>query len=181
MRVIPPKNPFNDEAVEKNKQSNEPDKKSETKIEDLFVKLLGKESYTLNLLGTMWEHYKVDGLFGIAKFIKKLYCETKCNCKLIKKYLITKNYKFAYPAVQAIKSDVNFEDAKANEEEIIGLIAKGIEDTDCFYTKSVLTELGNKHIKNMHLIDMAIEVSSNSKDNLLISYILGEICTNAKN
>lgn len=181
MRVIPPKKQIDDVGVQNKEQPNEPDKKSETKIEDLFVKLLGKESYTLNLLGTMWEHYKVDGLFGIAKFIEKLYCETKCNCKLIKKYLITKNYKFAYPAVQAIKSDVNFEDAKANEEEIIGLVAKGIEDTDCFYTKSVLTELGNKHIKNMHLIDMAIEISSNSKDNLLISYILGEICTNVKN
>ena len=181
MRVIPPKKQINDVIVQNKEQPKEPDNKSETKIEDLFVKLLGKESYTLNLLGTMWEHYKVDGLFGIAKFIEKLYCETKCNCKLIKKYLITKNYKFAYPAVQAIKSDVNFEDAKANEEEIIGLVAKGIEDTDCFYTKSVLTELGNKHIKNMHLIDMAIEVSSNSKDNLLISYILGEICTNVKN
>lgn len=181
MRVIPPKKQIDDVVVQNKEQPKEPGNKSETKMEDLFVKLLGKESYTLNLLGTMWEHYKVDGLFGIAKFIEKLYCETKCNCKLIKKYLITKNYKFAYPAVQAIKSDVSFEDAKANEEEIIGIIAKGIEDTDCFYTKSVLNELGNKHIKNMHLIDMAIEVSSNSKDNLLISYILGEICTNVKN
>ena len=89
MRVIPPKKQIDDVGVQNKEQPNEPDKKSETKMEDLFVKLLGKESYTLNLLGTMWEHYKVDGLFGIAKFIEKLYCETKCNCKLIKKYLIT--------------------------------------------------------------------------------------------
>lgn len=178
MRVIPPKNLF-PETAPKEEPKEQPEKK-EKKFEDLFVKLLGKECYTLNLLGTIWEHSKVDGLFGIAKFTEKLYCETKCNCKLIKKYLITKNYKFAYPATEAVKTDVDFETAKSNEEEIIELIAKGIEDTDCFYTKSVLTELGNKHVKNMHWIDMAISVSTNSKDRLLISYILGEICNNAK-
>lgn len=181
MRVIPPNKTFNEQLVQEKEQPKESEKKTEPRIEDLFVKLLGKESYILNLLGTMWEHYKVDGLFGIAKFIEKLYCETKCNCKTIKKYLITKNYKFAYPAIEAVKSDVSFEDAKSNEEDIINLISEGINKTDCFYTKSVLTELGNKHVKNMHRIDIAIEVSSNSKDKLLISYILGEFCSNVKN
>lgn len=184
MRVIPPKKnlTFTDNTpVNTKEQPKESEKKPDSKIEDLFVKLLGKECYTLNQFGTIWEHYKVDGLFGVAKFTEKLYCETKCNCKLIKKYLITKNYKFAYPTIDAIKMDVSFEDAKSNEEEIIELITKGIEDTDCFYTKSVLTELGNRHVKNLHLIDIAIDVSTNSKDKLLISYILGETCANVKN
>lgn len=183
MRVIPPKNNSTVKPTIdiKNEESKESEKKSDSKIEDLFVKLLGKECYTLNQFGTIWEHYKVEGLFGVAKFTEKLYCETKCNCKLIKKYLITKNYKFTYPAIEAIKMDVSFEDAKSNEEEIIELITKGIEDTDCFYTKSVLTELGNRHVKNLHLIDIAIDVSTNSKDKLLISYILGETCANVKN
>lgn len=183
MRVIPPKNNSTVKPTIdiKNEESKESEKKSDFKIEDLFVKLLGKECYTLNQFGTIWEHYKVEGLFGIAKFTEKLYCETKCNCKLIKKYLITKNYKFAYPAIDAIKMDVTFEDAKSNEEEIIELITKGIDSTDCFYTKSILTELGNRHVKNLHLIEIAIDVSANSKDKLLISYILGETCSNVKN